>query len=88
MPPASYSFPVTGAQSVTCTVADDAVEVRINRLAIDGLQLEIQATSDGGQWLGIYQPGQPASFIGSLVGAIILLLVIRLVQRRTQGPAR
>jgi uncharacterized membrane protein YeaQ/YmgE (transglycosylase-associated protein family) len=42
----------------------------------------------GGQWLGIYQPGQPASFIGSLVGAIILLLVIRLVQRRTQGPAQ
>ena len=42
----------------------------------------------GGQWLGIYQPGQPASFIGSVVGAIILLLVIRLVQRRTQGPAQ
>jgi uncharacterized membrane protein YeaQ/YmgE (transglycosylase-associated protein family) len=37
-----------------------------------------------GQWLGMYQPGQPASFIASVIGAIILLLVIRLVQRRTQ----
>lgn len=55
----AYSFPVAGAQSVTCTVSDDAVEVRINRLAIEGLQLEIQATSDGGQWLGnatVYTP--------------------------------
>lgn len=49
---AAYAFPVSGAQSVTCTVTADAVEVRINRLAIDGIQLEINATSDGGQWLG------------------------------------
>ncbi len=49
---AAYAFPVSGAQSVTCTVTDDAVEVRINRLALEGTQLEINATSDGGQWLG------------------------------------
>lgn len=49
---AAYSFPVSGAQSVTCSVTGDAVDVRINRLALDGLQLQIDATSDGGQWLG------------------------------------
>ena len=49
---ASYTFPLMGAQSVECTVTADAVEVRINRLALEGLQLEIQATSDDGQWLG------------------------------------
>lgn len=37
----------------------------------------------GGQALGLYQAGEPAGFIGSLVGAIILLVIYHLVSRRT-----
>ena len=32
----------------------------------------------GGQALGIYRVGQPAGFIGSVVGAIVLLVLVRL----------
>lgn len=39
----------------------------------------------GGQALGLYRAGEPAGFIGSLVGAIILLAIYHLV-RRTPAP--
>jgi uncharacterized membrane protein YeaQ/YmgE (transglycosylase-associated protein family) len=32
----------------------------------------------GGQAIGLYQPGEPAGFIGSVVGAIVLLVLLRL----------
>jgi uncharacterized membrane protein YeaQ/YmgE (transglycosylase-associated protein family) len=35
-----------------------------------------------GQALGWYQPGEPAGFIGSVVGAMILLLLYRFLFRR------
>jgi uncharacterized membrane protein YeaQ/YmgE (transglycosylase-associated protein family) len=35
-----------------------------------------------GQKLGWYQPGQPAGFIASVVGAMLLLLLYRLVAGR------
>jgi uncharacterized membrane protein YeaQ/YmgE (transglycosylase-associated protein family) len=35
-----------------------------------------------GQAVGWYQPGQTAGFIGALVGAILLLLLYRLIFRR------
>jgi uncharacterized membrane protein YeaQ/YmgE (transglycosylase-associated protein family) len=35
----------------------------------------------GGQALGLYRAGEPAGFIGSLVGAIILLVIYHLVRR-------
>ena len=35
----------------------------------------------GGQALGLYRAGEPAGFIGSLVGAIILLAIYHLVRR-------
>jgi len=35
-----------------------------------------------GQALGWYQPGQPAGFIGSVIGAMLLLLLYRLLFRR------
>jgi uncharacterized membrane protein YeaQ/YmgE (transglycosylase-associated protein family) len=35
-----------------------------------------------GQALGWYQPGQPAGFIGSVVGAMLLLLLYRFLFRR------
>ena len=35
-----------------------------------------------GQALGFYQPGQPAGFIASVVGAVLVLLLYRLIFRR------
>jgi uncharacterized membrane protein YeaQ/YmgE (transglycosylase-associated protein family) len=35
-----------------------------------------------GQAVGWYQPGQPAGFIASVVGAIVLLLLYRLLFKR------
>jgi len=35
-----------------------------------------------GQKIGWYKPGQPASFIGSVVGAMLLLLLYRLIAPR------
>ena len=35
-----------------------------------------------GQAIGWYQPGQPAGFIASIVGAILLLLLYRFLFRR------
>jgi uncharacterized membrane protein YeaQ/YmgE (transglycosylase-associated protein family) len=36
-----------------------------------------------GQKLGWYEPGQPAGFIASVVGAMLLLLLYRLIARRS-----
>jgi uncharacterized membrane protein YeaQ/YmgE (transglycosylase-associated protein family) len=38
--------------------------------------------SYGGQWLKIYQPGQAAGFIGSIVGALVILFVYGLIKRK------
>ena len=38
----------------------------------------------GGQALGLYQAGQAAGFIGSLIGAIILLVIYHAVRRKPQ----
>ena len=35
----------------------------------------------GGQALGLYSAGEPAGFIGSLVGAVILLAIYHFVRR-------
>ncbi|MGQ0584847.1 MAG: GlsB/YeaQ/YmgE family stress response membrane protein [Reyranella sp.] len=35
----------------------------------------------GGQALGLYQIGQTAGFIGSVVGAVVLLILLRLFGR-------
>jgi len=37
----------------------------------------------GGQAVGLYHAGEPAGFIGSLIGAIILLVIYHLVRRNT-----
>lgn len=36
-----------------------------------------------GQALNLYEAGEPAGFIGAVVGAMLLLLVYRLVVKRT-----
>ncbi|MGB8166394.1 MAG: GlsB/YeaQ/YmgE family stress response membrane protein [Chthoniobacteraceae bacterium] len=36
-----------------------------------------------GQALGLYQVGEPAGFIGSVIGAVILLLVYRMIFNRS-----
>jgi uncharacterized membrane protein YeaQ/YmgE (transglycosylase-associated protein family) len=35
-----------------------------------------------GQWLKIYRPGQTARFIGSVVGALVILFVYGLIKRK------
>lgn len=35
----------------------------------------------GGQALGLYAQGEPASFIGSVIGAVVLLVLLRLFSR-------
>lgn len=37
----------------------------------------------GGQALGLYSAGEPAGFIGSTVGAIVLLVIYHLVRRNS-----
>jgi uncharacterized membrane protein YeaQ/YmgE (transglycosylase-associated protein family) len=37
----------------------------------------------GGQALGLYRAGEPAGFIGSLIGAIILLAIYHFVRRNS-----
>ncbi|HSX70035.1 MAG TPA: GlsB/YeaQ/YmgE family stress response membrane protein [Pseudomonas sp.] len=39
------------------------------------------AATYGGQALGIYEAGETAGFIGAVVGAILLLIVVGLVRR-------
>ena len=36
-----------------------------------------------GQLIGLYRPGQPAGFIMSVIGALILLVLYHLIRRRT-----
>ncbi len=36
----------------------------------------------GGQALGLYQPGQAAGFVGSVMGAIVLIVLARLLSGR------
>ncbi len=38
--------------------------------------------SYGGQWLKIYQPGETAGFIGSVVGALVILFIYSLFKKR------
>lgn len=35
----------------------------------------------GGQAIGIYQAGQPAGFIGAVIGAIIILFIVSRLKR-------
>lgn len=37
----------------------------------------------GGQAMGLYSAGQAAGFIGSVIGAIVLLFIYHLVSRRS-----
>lgn len=39
------------------------------------------AASYGGQALGLYAPGQAAGFIGAVIGAIVLLVVVGIIRR-------
>lgn len=48
----TFVFPLSGAQSVTCDVSATAIDVSVNRLALEGLQLTLSATDQDGQWVG------------------------------------
>lgn len=47
-----YVIPFSEAQSITCDVTDEAINVKINRLGLDGTQLMISAQYDGTNWNG------------------------------------
>ena len=49
--------------------------------AVIGIAGSLLATY-GGQALGLYHAGEPAGFIGSVIGAIILLAIYHLIRRR------
>jgi uncharacterized membrane protein YeaQ/YmgE (transglycosylase-associated protein family) len=40
-----------------------------------------------GQAVGIYDPGQPAGFIGSVIGAIIILIIYRVIRQKSAPSA-
>ena len=46
-----------------------------------GLAGSVAATY-GSQALGVYQAGQPAGFIGAVVGAIVLLFIVEALNKR------
>jgi len=50
--------------------------------AIIGIVGSLLATY-GGQALGLYHAGEAAGFIGSLIGAIILLVIYHMVRRNS-----
>lgn len=35
----------------------------------------------GGQMLGLYHYGEPAGFVGSVIGAVVLLVLLKLIDR-------
>lgn len=39
------------------------------------------AATYGGQALGLYSPGQPAGFIGAVIGAILVLVVVGFIRK-------
>lgn len=49
--------------------------------AIIGIAGSLLATF-GGRALGLYGADEPASFVGSLIGAIILLVIYHLIRRK------
>ncbi|MEP7084313.1 MAG: GlsB/YeaQ/YmgE family stress response membrane protein [Betaproteobacteria bacterium] len=49
--------------------------------AIIGIAGSLLATF-GGQAMGLYRAGEPAGFIGSLIGAIILLVLYHFIRRK------
>lgn len=48
--------------------------------AIIGIAGSLLATY-GGQAMGLYRAGEPAGFIGSLIGAVILLVLYHFIRR-------
>ncbi len=41
------------------------------------------AATYGGRALGLYAPGQPAGFLGAVVGAILVLVIVGLVSKKS-----
>ena len=41
------------------------------------------AATYGGRALGLYAPGQPAGFLGAVVGAILVLVVVGLIKKKS-----
>jgi uncharacterized membrane protein YeaQ/YmgE (transglycosylase-associated protein family) len=84
----------TGAMSIIVTILIGFVVGLIARFLLPGKDaLGIIMTtvvgvvgailaSIGGQALGLYAQGQPAGFLASVVGAVVLLLILRNIRNR------
>ena len=55
--------------------------------ALIGIAGSLLATY-GGQALGLYHAGEPAGFLGSLIGAVMLLVIYHMVRGRTAVLAK
>lgn len=66
----TYVFALSGAQSVTCEVSPDDVDVTINRLGVDNLQLSIDMRGGPDDWIGsVFVITPDGDFIVTLTGA-------------------
>ena len=66
---ATYTFDPRGAQSFDCSVAEQNLDVVINRLASDGLQLAVSARRDGEDWIGAVVVSTPQATYTSTLPA-------------------
>jgi hypothetical protein len=49
----TLTLPASGAQSYECTITANSIDVTINRLALEDLQIQFEASEEGGEWSGL-----------------------------------
>lgn len=69
---------IVGLLARALTPGDDKMSIILTTVL--GIAGAFAATY-GGQALHLYQPGQSAGFIGALIGAIVLLVVVGLIRK-------
>lgn len=66
----TYVVPLSGAQSVTCAVTPDDIDITINRLALENLQLSIDMRGGPDDWIGsVFIITPDGDFTATLSGA-------------------
>lgn len=64
-----YSFPLSGAQSVSCSVSPSDIDITVNRLALENLQLAIDMRGGPDDWIGsVFVITPEGNFSVTLVG--------------------
>lgn len=66
----TYVVPLSGAQSVTCAVTPEDIDITINRLALENLQLSIDMRGGPDDWIGsVFIITPDGDFTATLSGA-------------------